>query len=263
MLLLSKILSLLVYPLSLCLLLLVLAMLLRMRGARGRANGLTLLATAWLYFCATEWGATALLTPLEAAYPAFSDEELPTAEAIVVLGGAITGESRFGQGGDFNQAADRLWRAATLYRSQKAPVLVLSGGTTLPGGLPESQLMAQKLDALGIPEAALMQEAESRTTRENAQYTQALLEGQRVNHILLVTSASHMRRASAVFAAQGFMVTSVATDHQIPLLVGPVPGWLPTAERLSRSTRAIHEWVGYQVYSWLGYLDRSKAENQA
>ena len=99
-----------------------------------------------------------------------------------------------------------------------------------------------------------MQEAESRTTRENAQYTQALLERQRINHILLVTSASHMRRASAVFAAQGFIVTAVSTDHQIPLLVGPVPGWLPTAERLSRSTRAIHEWVGYRVYSWLGYL---------
>mgnify|MGYP002853485421 CR=1 FL=1 len=29
--------------------------------------------------------------------------------------------------------------------------------------------MAQKLGALGIPEAALVQEAESRTTRENAQ----------------------------------------------------------------------------------------------
>ena len=263
MLLFSKILSLLVYPLSLCLLLLVLATLMRIRGASGRANGLALLATAWLYFCATEWGATALLNPLEAAYPAFADEELPTAQVIVVLGGAITGESRFGQGGDFNQAADRLWRAAALYQSQKAPLLVLSGGTTLPGGPPESQLMAQKLSAFGIPEAALMQEAESQTTRENAQYTQALLEGHRINHILLVTSASHMRRASAVFAAQGFIVTAVSTDHQIPLLVGPVPGWLPTAERLSRSTRAIHEWVGYQVYSWLGYLERSEAENQA
>tara|TARA_B100001057_G_scaffold487988_1_gene571576 strand:- start:411 stop:1202 length:792 start_codon:yes stop_codon:yes gene_type:complete len=262
-LLLSKILSLLVYPLSLCLLLLVLAMLMRMRGATGRANGLTLLATMWLYFCATDWGATALLTPLEAAYPAFSDEELPTAEAIVVLGGAITGESRFGQGGDLNQAADRLWRAASLYQSHKAPLLVLSGGSTLSSGLPESEMMAQKLRALGIPDAVLMQEAESRTTRENGQYTGALLERQRINHILLVTSASHMRRASAVFAAQGFIVTAVSTDHQIPLLVGPVPGWLPTAERLSRSTRAIHEWVGYQVYSWLGYLERSQAENQA
>ena len=89
-------------------------MLLRLRGARGRANSLTLLATAWLDFCAAEWGAPALRPPLEAAYPALANAELPTAEAIVVLGGAVTGESRFGQGGDFNQAADRLWRAATL-----------------------------------------------------------------------------------------------------------------------------------------------------
>ena len=126
MLLLSKALSLLIYPLSFSLLLLVFAMLLRMRGARGRANSLTLLATAWLYFCATEWGANTLLTPLEAAYPAFANEELPDAEAIVVLGGGITGESRYGQGGDFNQAADRLWRGGALYTAQKAPMIVFS-----------------------------------------------------------------------------------------------------------------------------------------
>ena len=92
MLLLSKILSLLVYPLSLCLLLLVLAMLLRMRGARGRANSLTFLATAWLYFCATEWGATALLTPLEVAYPAF---------AIPFMGSGSTGKACVQKSFDF------------------------------------------------------------------------------------------------------------------------------------------------------------------
>ena len=262
MLLLSKVLSLLIYPLSFSLLLLVLAMLLRMRGARGRANSLTLLATAWLYFCATEWGANTLLSPLEAAYPAFANEELPEAEAIVVLGGGITGESRFGQGGDFNQAADRLWRGGALYKAQKAPMIVLSGGTTLEGGLPEAVMMAQKLTSLGIPSSALLQETDSRTTRENGQYTAALLQDRGVSHILLVTSAGHMRRASAVFAAQGLIVTAVATDHQTPLLIGPLPGWLPTAERLSRSTRAIHEWVGYQVYSWLGYFDRPVTDNQ-
>ena len=75
-----------------------------------------------------------------------------------------------------------------------------------------------------------------------------------MKHILLVTSANHMRRALAVFTAQGFVVTAAATDHQLPLLVGPLPGWLPTHDRLARSTRAIHEWVGYWVYTWLGYL---------
>ena len=254
MLLLSKILSLLIYPLSLCLFLFLLSLLLRLAGARGKANLLTVLATCWLYFCATEFGAKTLAIPLEAAYPAFANEELPNADAIVVLGGGITGESRFGIGGDFNQAADRLWRAADLYRAGKAPIIVLSGGTTLEGGLPEAPLMAEKLKGLGLTEAAWIEEPDSQTTRENGQFTRVLLEGSGVNHILLVTSASHMRRALAVFTAQGFVVTAVATDHQVPLLVGPVPGWLPTQDRLARSTRAIHEWVGYWVYVWFGYL---------
>ena len=99
-----------------------------------------------------------------------------------------------------------------------------------------------------------MQESESRNTRENGQQTHALLHQRGIQHILLVTSASHMRRASAVFVAQGFAVTAVATDHQTPLRVGPVPSWLPTVERLGRSTRAIHEWVGYWVYDRLGYF---------
>ena len=254
MLLLSKLLSLLIYPLSLCLLLLLLALLLRLLGARAKANWLNVLATAWLYFCATEFGAAILSEPLEVAYPAFANEELPNADAIVVLGGGITGESRYGLGGDFNQAADRLWRAADLYRGAKAPIIVLSGGTSLEGAIPEAPLMAQKLKGLGLTEAAWIEEPDSRTTRENGQFTRVLLEGSGVNHILLVTSATHMRRASAVFTAQGFVVTAVATDHQVPMLVGPVPGWLPTHDRLARSTRAIHEWVGYWVYSWLGYL---------
>ena len=220
-----------------------------------KANTLTILATIWLYFCSTEWGAGALLSPLESAYPAFVHEELPNAQAILVLGGGTSGESQFGQGGDLNQAADRLWLGAALHRAGKAPLIVLSGGSVPPEAIPESRLMAQKLKVLGIPETALLLESESRTTRENAQYSRSLLQDLGITHVLLVTSASHMRRAAAVFSAQGFVVTSVATDHRMPLRVGPVPGWLPTLDRLARSTQAIHEWVGYWVYEQMGYFE--------
>jgi len=263
MLALSKIFSLLIYPLSLCLICLLFAIALHARGATIKAHTVTFMATLWLYFCSTEWGASVFLSPLESAYPAFVDEELPKAQAILVLGGGTSGETQFGQGGDLNQAADRLWLGAALHRAGKAPLIVLSGGSVLPEAVPESRLMAQKLKVLGIPDTALLLESESRTTRENAQYSWALLQELGITHILLVTSASHMRRAAAVFGAQGFVVTSVATDHQMPLRVGPVPGWLPTLDRLARSTQAIHEWVGYWVYDQLGYFDPAETTVEA
>ena len=167
MLLLTKILSLLLYPLSFSLFLLLLAFLFRLRGERARSASLTLIGTVWLYFCSTEFGASGLSGPLESAYPAFANEELPTAQAAVILGGATT-ESRYGLGGDLNHAADRLWRGAALYYAEKAPLIVLTGGT-LTGGRPEALLMAQKLREIGIPDAAILREAESRTTREHAQ----------------------------------------------------------------------------------------------
>jgi len=258
-LLISKLLSLLIYPLSLALLLLLLSLVSRLRGAAARSNFFVVLATAWLYLCASEWGANLFMAPLEAAYPGFANEELPEAEAIVILGGGLSGESRFGPGGDFNDAADRIWRGASLYQQGKAPLLILSGGTTLEGALPEATLMSHKLTAIGIPQAAMLLEADSRTTRENAQYTKALLEERRIRHVLLVTSAAHMRRAARLFGAQGVVVTAVPTDHQTPLMVGPVPGWLPTVDRLARTTRAIHEWVAYWIYERLGYFDPADA----
>ncbi len=41
-----------------------------------------------------------------------------------------------------------LWRAAALYLADKAPLLVLSGGTRVEGALPDSHLMAEKLALL-------------------------------------------------------------------------------------------------------------------
>lgn len=251
----SKLLSLLVYPLTLSLFLLALAIVLRLSGSSALSRFLVVVATVWLYWCATEFGSRTLLEPLEAAYPAFGNEELPNAQAIVVLGGGMNGESRFGQGGDFNSAGDRLWRGADLFLAGKAPLILLSGGSMLEGAVPEAQLMAARLTALRVPSSALLLEPQSLTTRENALFSAPLLKERGIRHVLLVTSAAHMRRSVALFTAQGLMVTAVATDHQIPLVVGPLPGWLPTIERLERSTRAIHEWVGYAVYQWLGYFD--------
>ncbi len=254
MLLLTKILSLLVYPLSLGLVLLLLSVLSGITGRRGFSWLMAFLAFLVIYIPSTNFGSEALLLPLEGRHPAFSPEELPNADVIVVLGGSSYGESRFGRGADLNNAADRLFTGAELYFANKAPAILLSGGSEPPERA-EAELMAQQLRALRIPQAALILETKSRTTADNAKYSAEILKRAGYQHILLVTSGAHMRRSLALFEAQGLKVTAAATDHQIPKFRDSlVPGWLPTFYRLARSSRAIHEWVGYWVYDLTGKI---------
>jgi uncharacterized SAM-binding protein YcdF (DUF218 family) len=251
---LTKILSLLVYPLSLGLLFLLISLLAGMVGRRGFSWLMALMGFLIIYLPATLFGSNALVAPLEARHPAFSPEELPEADAIVLLGGASDGESRFGRGGDLNNGADRLTTAAELYLAGKAPVILISGGAE-PGQIPEAELLAQILKGLRIPPSAILLEPNSRTTYDNAVMSGELLKNAGYSHILLVTSGVHMRRAITLFQNQGLQVTGAATDHQIPKFQDSlVPGWLPTYYRLARSSRAIHEWVGYFVYDLTGKL---------
>lgn len=254
MLLLTKILSLLVYPLSLGLWFLLIGIVALTRGNRASAAIQTFLAFAIIYSASTEYGAEALARPLEGRFAAFAPEELPKADVIVLLGGANTGETRFGRGGDYNQAVDRVLLAAELYHAGKAPVVLVSGGRADALQVPEAHALAVTLQQLGVPESALMIEDKSRTTYENATQSAPMLIAASHRHVLLVTSATHMRRALALFRAQGFVVTAAPADHEIPRFSPYLPGWLPTVERLARSTRAVHEWVGYWVYEATGKL---------
>ena len=68
-----------------------------------------------------------------------------------------------------------------------------------------------------------------------------------------------MRRAVALFNAQGFKVTAVPTDHRVHQHPGTIPGWMPTIEHLSTSTAAIHEWVGFWAYDRLGRFEPADA----
>ena len=89
MLTLTKILSLFVYPLSLGLFFVGLSLWGQLRGNRAAAGLCTFLAVAVLYFPSTQMGVEMIAAPLEARYPAFSPEELPNGDVIIVLGGGI------------------------------------------------------------------------------------------------------------------------------------------------------------------------------
>ena len=108
--------------------------------------------------------------------------------------------------------------------------------------------MAVFMQDLGVPAQAIALEETSRNTRQNADYSAALLKARDIEHILLVTSALHMPRALALFKAQGLEVTPAPTDFE----AGQEPphgllAWLPDAGALNGSALAMKELVGLWV----------------
>lgn len=163
---------------------------------------------------------------------------------MVVLGGAVRPPEVLGQAPDLKDTADRVWHAARLFHAGKAPVLVMSGGSVLAkSATSEADVMRQFALDLGVPGVAIVLEERSRNTRENARFTAEILKAKGVDQILLVTSALHMRRAVSLFESQGLTVIPAATDHEARSRFSAID-WLPDAQALEGSARAMKEIVG-------------------
>lgn len=193
---------------------------------------------------------------LEGRYAPQALESVPSADAILVLGGAVRGTAPPRLFPDLNASADRVWHGARLYHAGKASLVILSGGhlpwSTAEG--PEAHAMLQFLIDLGVPEDRVLLETRSGTTRENALETAGLLEARGIERVLLVTSAEHMRRAEATFRAAGVSVVPAPTDYEV--LAAPertLLDYLPDAQSLAASSEALREYLGLWVYRWRGW----------
>jgi len=105
------------------------------------------------------------------------DDGQVKADAIVLLGGG---------------SGERPGRAAELFRAGAAPRILVSGAGDADG----NRLL---LMHRGVPSAAISLEPNSRTTRENAQFSIPLLRAAGAKKVILVTSWYHSRRALKCF----------------------------------------------------------------
>ncbi len=253
---LSKLLTLLVYPLTLGLACLVAGAAVQRWWPRAGAAALAV-GVLVLWVPSMPVVSEALRASLERRYPAQRATAIPPGDAIVILGGGVTAAVPPRAYPDLSEAGDRVLHAARLYRARRAPVVVASGGP-LPWR-PRSDADTSPADDLlatwGIPRAAIVAEVQSTTTYENAVHTARLARAREWTRLIVVTSALHMRRAHATFAATGLTIVPAATDFEV-IDTGPptLLDWLPNADALEGSTRAIKEYVGYLVYDWRGWI---------
>jgi uncharacterized SAM-binding protein YcdF (DUF218 family) len=185
-----------------------------------------------------------LLSRLAERYPPLDLGHPPAAEVIVVLAGGVRRNAAGGEGAEVQrETLERLAYAARLARVTGLPLL-LSGGSVEPGEA-EARVMQRTLRADFGLEARWL-ETRSRTTRENARETASLLAPLGLRHVLLVTSATHMRRALGEFLAAGL--------DAVPAPVAGTGGfghgllaWLPNVGALERSHEALYELAGELV----------------
>src|SRR5690606_35797129 len=135
----GKLLTQLIYPLTLCLLLVPLGLLLLRRWPR---LGMTCCVSglAWLLLWSLPVPTFLLGESMEQQYPQVAAAELPVVDAIVVLGGGIDQDDH---GINLEAGADRVWFGATLFHAGRAPLVILSGGSAEELGMrwPEAPAM--------------------------------------------------------------------------------------------------------------------------
>ena len=251
---LTKTLSLLIYPLTSGLVFLALALLALGWGRRRLGTGVLALAFIWLWGWSMPVTSDALRGSLESHYPYLPVEQVPVADAIVVLGGAFSVNAAWpypSAGG----SVDRYWHAARLYHAGRAERIILSGGRNpaRPDNPTEAQSGRVFLQDMGVPDEAMLLDNLARTTAQHLDHIPQMLRANGLETFLLVTSATHMRRAEATFRAAGLDPIPVATGFSVG--PDPVPSlrrFLPSVTALSGTTAAIHEVVGYWVYRWRG-----------
>jgi DUF218 domain len=150
-------------PLGTCLLLGTVALVCGVRQWLRMAAIIGGFALLWLWFWSTPMVSHALRTALEADFPAVAMADVPTAGAIVVLGGAVLPASASTPYPNLLDGADRVWHAARLHRAGKAPLLLLSGGSSqMDASESEAAAMQQLLSEWGVPASAMLLEPASR-----------------------------------------------------------------------------------------------------
>lgn len=223
---------------------------------RSRLIGHFLLFTGLvlLYLLSIEPMSNILLRPLEGYAPPFAGSYRGSAAIVVLAGGAKeipwTGLATQPSA----RSLERLVYGVQLQRDSGTLPLVITGGSGDPSkqGISEAEAMAGVAHSLGVSKRRLLVEGASRNTLENARYVREMIGGGR--RVILVTSASHMKRASALFRRAGFDVIPAPCGYlseEKPLVI---KSFIPSASSHAGSSTALYEYAALVWYRIRGEI---------
>lgn len=199
---------------------------------------------------------------LEKDYPVAKVESCPAEDAIIVLGGGVVAMP---PEIDYpyplmSDAADRVWHGARLWHAfnAKNPDKMVRLYCTGPD---VSLTTPPLLRDLGIPGDCIVAVDGPLNTEEEARKMEELLsrnvreERDGRAKVLLVTSATHMKRATRIFEkyAPSLETIPFATDHHFvadPVRFKRWQYWFPSLDAFIGFSVIEHELIGLLRYAW-------------
>lgn len=151
--------------------------------------------------------------------------------------------------------ATRALEAVRVFRLVDAKWVISSGGRPRPDDPNEASgiTMRDAMASLGVPAARLIVETASRDTHDEAVIIAPMLRNLDVEHVVLVTSGTHMRRSLGAFRAQGIRaIPAIARD---PYSAISWSDWiLPSDLGLWKGSSVMHELIGLAYYTARGWF---------
>jgi uncharacterized SAM-binding protein YcdF (DUF218 family) len=206
------------------------------------------------YAFSTPLVATLLAWSLERQTPSMPITALPSADAIVMLGGGqavyVHPDGRLEQFG--KSAGDRFEKAIDAFKAGKAPLLATGGGQIdVPGSPMNGAWLADVAVQRGVPRAAIVEGGPALYTSDECEGISAALKQRGVKSILLCTSAYHMPRSRMAYERAGFTVAPVPCDFDTRGVAErfSLTMLLPRGIALSQSEHCLKEWLGLLTYT--------------
>lgn len=157
-------------------------------------------------------------------------DEAREADAAIVLGAAVFGDR------PSPVLRERINHAIFLYEAGYVDKIIFTGGLGQRARITEAEASAAYARARGIPEAAILVETTSTTTRENLRNARLITAENNLQSFLIVSTPFHMKRA-----------ISIADDLSMEAYSSPTrtTRWI---NAYTRSRAFAQEVVSYIVY---------------
>lgn len=207
-----------------------------------------LLAALWCFALVLSLPATASLTlgSLERFHAPVSSR--PTdVDCIAVPGGGCMPAVEGSPASRLTDASTRrCLRAVEMYRDGPPCPIVLCGGIVRPWetDVSEAAVMRDFVLALGVPSEDILLEESSRNTFENSVGSRDVMERHGLRKAALVTDASHLPRATALYRAQGIDVVPVGCGYERRSQPLSYLSFIPDSKSPLANYDAVHEALG-------------------